>query len=155
MSASGYLKVLGQELLWEQIEQDEIMELLYNQPKINKLRKLVTDAMLDQFTYDSVYDKTVKFIDYLRKGEYSLWKGKFNFTKTVSFLDFNKVIPTIIGMPLTLKAKATGHVQLHAASYATYRNERPFVDAVPSFLKKFLGLESKSQVNVYGDISPK
>lgn len=47
-------------------------------------------------------------------GKFPVWHDKFNITKTVRIMDVKRIIPTIIGMPLNLAAKAVGHLQLDA-----------------------------------------
>ena len=164
VSAAGYLKFLGQELLWEQIEEDEIMEHLYNDADITKLRSLITEAMFEKLTYSSFISKSMEFIqhwrkgyiyDYLNKGEVSLWNETFNFTKAASLLDIKTVIPTILGMPLYLDSKATGYLQLDAGSIVTYKTEHPIYDSLPTWIQKLFGYEEEKMVNIYGEITPK
>eukprot|EP00118_Oscarella_pearsei_P024415 m.306011 g.306011 ORF g.306011 m.306011 type:complete len:1615 (+) comp40899_c0_seq1:1245-6089(+) len=150
MTFSGLVKILGNELVWDHVEQPSIMRLLYGNDQINSVRPIMSDIMTNDFTFYQLprlikawrnsiqYDQpktwfeTVKqkfsqgissawkIWEYLTKGVYPVGGGEINIVKTGSFLDVKRTLPTILGFPLDMTAVGVGHFGLDAEGHMIY-----------------------------------
>lgn len=151
ISASGFLKVLGNEIAWNHVEQGNIMRALYhNSPELHLLRKTITDATFDRFNFPtlrSILYKSFDYVRYLASGKLPIYHGKANLTKTVRMFDIKRSIPTILGLPLNLSVSAAGHMKLDAEAEVCYKNDAP--------LASMLWADCNDKIEAEGYIHPK
>jgi hypothetical protein len=150
MSLSGYLKVLGQEVGWTHWDQDYLMESLYGPESLTKLRETITDTIFGRLDFSDVLqivDKIEHYFHAVWKGETDIWHGKHSVTKCARVLDVKCIIPTIIGMPLNLEAKTTGHLHLDAKEDVSFKTL-----SLPERIKRHFFSSSSTEQNQYDTI---
>ena len=146
ITVSGLVKMFGNELAWNHNEQPNIMRLLFAHDRLNAVRDELSDVVMEKFTFhqlprliqawknagekSSFYAKLVshaseikKIWNYLTKGRYSIDGGVLNVTKTGSFMDIKRTVPTILGFPLNLTAVGVGHFGMDAEGCLDYYAE--------------------------------
>ena len=160
---SGYLKVLGQEIGWKHWEKDDLMRRLYDYSK-TKLRETITDTIFGRLHFtdiSEILDNLVYVFDYLWNGEGTIWHGKQDVTKTARVMDVKRIVPTIIGMPLNLAAKAAAHLQMDVegeVNYSTKSIPERMKSMVPKPIRNYFFPSTKSdhdEIHAYAYVSPK
>lgn len=115
MYASGYVKMFGSEMAWNSINEEEIMNKLYDRNILNVLRESITENVMEQFTFSdfsSVAEKLNNYLQYLLYGEIRVLEVNTNLSKSMQMLDVHRSIPTTIGLPLNITATASSHSKL-------------------------------------------
>lgn len=133
------------------------MRSLYARPSLTKLRETITDVIFGKFDFQDVVDITHRLADYFHyawEGKLPIWHGKINITKTARLLDINRIIPTILGMPLNLTAKAAGHLQLDSEGEVCYHT-LPLTEQVLQLLYAPSRDLDTDKIEAWGEISPK
>ena len=129
ISASGFLKLLGNEIGWNHVEQGNIMRALYtNSPQLNILRETFTNALFSDFDFGKlreIVQRSLEYVRYLTSGKLPIYHGKTNITKSVRIFDVKRSIPTILGIPLNLTVSAAGYMKLDVEGEVCYHNEAP------------------------------
>jgi hypothetical protein len=129
ISASGFIKLLGNEIGWNHVEQGNIMRALYtNSPQLNILRETLTNAFFTEFEFGKlreIIQMSLEYVRYLTNGKLPLYHGKTNITKSVRIVNVKHSIPTILGIPLNLTVLTAGYMKLDAEVEVCYHNEAP------------------------------
>ena len=94
---------------------DQVAAALYDSPSLNTVRRVVTEMLKSEFSYENlakVFETLADYWNYILSGD--VYKNQFRFQKTVSLAEMRAQISTITGVPLALTVNAAVDVELWA-----------------------------------------
>lgn len=108
---SGYVKAFGDELAWNQVDEDDINNILYSSnPEFSTLREVITQSIMSEFDFSDwrrTYNALGNYLKYILTGKFEIINRQISVSKSASILDVKRTIPTVLGLPLSLSALAT------------------------------------------------